>query len=165
MTANSLTRILGLLVIIGVFANSPKSFSQDSGISLPTAGYDTSQYNPTFIQSSNGQFKLNLGLYTQVRYNMNWRANIPDSIEGFSRGYNLARTRIFLEGDVTEKLYYHFRININPSGNFELMVAYLQVKINEKWNVRLGKQFMALGREDWILPQDLASIEFSAHDF
>lgn len=96
---------------------------------------------------------------------MNWRADIPDSIEGFSRGYNLARTRIFLEGDVTEKLYYHFRFNINPSGNIELMIAYLQVKINDKWNLRLGKQFMALGREDWILPQDLASIEFSAHDF
>jgi len=132
---------------------------------LPVAGFDTNTAQPIFIQSKDGQFKLNLGLYTQVRYNMNWRANMPDTIDGFTRGYNLARTRIFLEGDLTDKFYYHFRMNINPSGNFELMVAYLQFNINKKWNLRVGKQFMALGREDWMYPQDLASMEFSAHDF
>lgn len=129
------------------------------------AGYDTASYHPLFIQSRDGRFRFNIGMYAQVRYNMNWRADLPDSIQHFTRGYNLARTRLFLEGDLTEKFYYHFRINVNPSGNFELFVAYLQWNINNKWNLRVGRQFMALGREDWMYPQDLASIEFSAHDF
>jgi hypothetical protein len=154
------------LFVIALFSlNSVSILAQDSGLNLPTAGFDTNSYHPLFIQSKDGQFKLNIGLYSQVRYNMNWRASLPDSIENFTRGYNLARTRIFLEGDITDKMYYHFRMNINPSGNFELMVAYLQFNINKKWNLRVGKQFMALGREDWMYPENLASMEFSAHDF
>ena len=31
--------------------------------------------------------------------------------------------------------------------------------------IRLGRQFMALGREDWTFPADLASIEFSGMNF
>lgn len=154
-----------ILLIVSFTMGTTETLAQESKTDLPTAGFDTTQYNPVFIQSNDGQFKLNIGLYTQVRYNMNWRAEMPDSIDSFTRGYNLARTRIFFEGDLTKKFYYHFRININPAGNFELMVAYLQFNINNKWNLRVGKQFMALGREDWILPQDLASMEFSAHDF
>jgi hypothetical protein len=149
---------------------APKGYAQtalpDSGSAEhPVAGYDTTAYHPLFIQSKDGRFKFNLGMYAQVRYNMNWRANLPDTLEHFTRGYNLARTRLFLEGTLTEKFYYHFRINVNPSGNFELFVAYLQWNMNKKWNLRIGRQFMALGREDWMYPQDLASMEFSAHDF
>jgi len=96
---------------------------------------------------------------------MNWREGLPDSVDNFTRGYNMARTRIFFEGDLTKKFYYHFRTNINPSGDWELFVAYLQWNLHKKWNIRMGKQFMALGREDWMYPQDLATIEFSAHDF
>ena len=144
---------------------SQKSYAQQQTQKLPTAGFDTNAYHPVFIQSSDGQFKLNLGMYTQFRYNMNMLANTPDTTDAFNRGYNLARTRIFLEGDLTDKFYYHFRININPTGNVELMLAYLQWNLNKKMKFRIGKQYMALGREDWILPQDLASMEFSAHDF
>ena len=165
MKKTDLKIAIGLFVLFVGFLNIQKGFSQDNNSNLPTAGFDTTQYHPIFIQSKDGQFKLNLGMYTQVRYNMNWRADLPDSVANYTRGYNLARTRIFLEGDLTDKMYYHFRMNINPSGNFELMLAYLQFNINKKWQLRAGKQYMALGREDWILPQDLASMEFSAHDF
>jgi len=154
-----------IVIFTVVYVTSMVVYAQNENQDLPVAGYDTTKAQPIFIQSKDGQFKLNIGLYSQVRYNMNWRAEMPDSIDGFTRGYNLARTRIFLEGDLTDKFYYHFRMNINPSGNFELMVAYLQFNINKKWNLRVGKQFMALGREDWMYPQDLASMEFSAHDF
>lgn len=128
-------------------------------------GFDTTAYHPLYLKSADGRFKLNIGMYTQFRYNMNWRANLPDSLENFSRGYNLARTRIFFEGLYTPKLYYHFRVNVNSTNQFELFVAYLQWNIKKNMNLRLGRQFMALGREDWMYPQDLAAIEFSAHDF
>jgi len=45
------------------------------------------------------------------------------------------------------------------------MAAYLQWNINSKMHIRMGKQFVALGREDWMYPCDLASMEFSATDF
>ena len=161
-----LTGILFALML----APAQSVLSQSDGMTadgndLPVAGYDTTAYHPLFIQSKDGRFKFNLGMYAQVRYNMNWRADLPDTLEHFTRGYNLARTRLFLEGNLTEKFYYHFRVNINPSGNFELFVAYLQWNMNKNWNLRIGRQFMALGREDWMYPQDLASMEFSAHDF
>ncbi len=134
-------------------------------IRAQTAGYDTTQFNPTFIQSENGHYSLRLGMYTQFRYNATYQANMPDSLTSFARGYSLARTRIFFEGNLTKKFYYHTRININPTGDFEFMVAFLQWNINKKMWIRAGKQFMALGLEDWMFPQDLASIEFSANDF
>jgi hypothetical protein len=158
-----MTGLMKYLCIILLFSNPFYAISQE--LNQPTAGFDTTAYHPIFIQSANKQFKLNIGLYTQFRYNANFRSNVPDSVQSFSNGYNLARTRIFLEGDLTNKFYYHFRVNINPSGNVELLVAYLQWSIKNNIRIRMGRQFMALGREDWILPQDLASMEFSAHDF
>lgn len=159
------TLALFMLVLVGMTISTFVSAQEKRTEDLPVAGYDTSAYHPLFIQSPDGLFRLNLGMYAQVRYNMNWRADLPDSVETFTRGYNLARARLFLEGNVTKKFYYHFRLNVNPSGNFELFVAYLQWNINTKWNLRFGRQFMALGREDWMYPQDLAAMEFSAHDF
>jgi len=153
-------KILAIFLIL-----SHSYYGQSQELNLPTSGFDTTAYHPIFIQSSNGLFKLNVGLYTQFRYNANFRENTADSVQSFSNGYNLARTRIFLEGDLTKRFYYHFRANINPTGNVELMVAYLQWNIKDNLRIRMGRQFMALGREDWILPQDLASMEFSAHDF
>ena len=88
------------------------------------AGFDKTSFNPIFIQSSDEKFRLNLGMYTQFRYNMNFRENTPDSVDTFSRGYNIARTRIFFEGKYTEKFNYHFRFNINPSGNIEMLAAF-----------------------------------------
>ncbi len=155
-------RVFQSLFVLGLFLIGVLHIKAQE---LPVAGYDTNRFNPLFIQSKDGVFRLNMGMYAQFRYNMNFRQNTPDSVDGFTRGFNLARTRMFFEGHITEKINYHFRININPGGNIELIVAYLQWNFGEKIKLRLGKQFMALGREDWILAQDLASIEFSAHDF
>jgi hypothetical protein len=152
----------GLLMLVTA---NPLIVSGQDKTEYPTSGYDTNAFNPAFIQSKDGMFNVHFGGYTQFRYNQVFLQNAPDSVESYPRGYNLARTRLFLEGDLTNQFYYHFRANINGSNTLELMVAYLQWNINKKMYLRMGKQFMALGREDWILPQDLASIDFSAHDF
>ncbi len=129
------------------------------------AGFDTTSYHPVYIKSSDDRFKLNIGVYAQFRYNANFRKDTPDSLDAATFGYNLARTRIFLEGDFTERFYYHIRANVNSSSNFELFVAYLQFNLKQGMWLRAGRQFMALGLEDWFYPQDLAAIEFSAQDF
>lgn len=141
--------------------NQPGAF-QDTTL---TAGFDPSLYHPFFIKSKDGQFSLNISAYAQLRYNAAFLYNTPDTVSQFATGYNLGRFRMFFEGNLTDKFYYHFRTNVNPSGRFELIAAYIQYNINSKNWLRFGRQFMALSLEDWMYPLDLAAIEFSAMDF
>lgn len=129
-----------------------------------TAGYTKTGGSGFFIRDAEDQFRLSIGAYTQGRYNMNWR----DSSSGgndFSRGTSMNRTRIFLEGKYTDRYSYHFRLNMNNSENAELLVGYLNRNFNENWSMRVGAQFMALSREDWMYAQDVLGLEFSPNDF
>lgn len=132
------------------------------------AGYDKNSWNGFFIQSKDGEFRLNIGAYSQVRYNTNWRTRL-DSAQtderDFTRAWSVPRTRLIFDGNFTQDVYYHLRANINSESDLELVAAFAHVGLGEKWNVRVGRQWVALSREDWMLPQDLASIEFSANDF
>ncbi len=136
----------------------------------PIAGYERSPVNGFFVQSANGEFRLQLGGYTQVRWNGNWRT-APDSVAGespeddFTRGWSLNRTRIFLEGKFTDRAAYHFRININDSFDVELLVAFAQLRLPRGWSLRFGKMYIPLSREDWMFAQDLLTSEYSPNDF
>jgi hypothetical protein len=144
-------------------ANDGDQQDRDSEIPL-TAGYEKNSTNGVFIRSKDEQFRLNIGLYTQFRYDINWR-DAPAGEDDVERGFSVNRTRIFFEGQYTPKFDYHFRLNIDDEGDFSLLVAYLQYNIGEKWHVRFGRQFVALSREDWMLPQDTLTTEFSPNDF
>lgn len=37
------------------------------------AGFDKTNFNGFFVQSRDGQFRLNIGAYSQLRYNLVWR--------------------------------------------------------------------------------------------
>ncbi len=129
-----------------------------------TAGYAKTGGNGFFIRDKEDQFRLNIGAYTQTRYNMNWR----DSSSGgnnFSRGTSMNRTRIFFEGKYTDQYGYHFRLNMNNSDDVELVVGYLKRNFDENWSMRVGAQFMALSREDWMYAQDVLGLEYSPNDF
>jgi hypothetical protein len=136
----------------------------DSDAEIPlTAGYEKNSTNGFFIRSKDGQFRLNIGLYTQARYDVNWR-DAPAGEDDVERGFSLNRTRFFLEGKYTPKFAYHFRVNIDDEADFSLLVGYVQYNIGEKWNLRGGRQFIAMSREDWMLPQDTLTTEFSPND-
>lgn len=130
----------------------------------PTAGYEKSSTNGFFIRSKDEKFRLNIGLYTQARYDVNWR-DAPEGEQDVEQGFSVNRTRFFLEGQFTPRFDYHFRINIDDEGDFSLLVAYAQFNIGDKWNLRAGRQFIATSREDWMLPQDTLTTEFSPNDF
>jgi len=129
-----------------------------------TAGYEKNAANGFFIRSKDELFRLNVGAYTQARYDINWRdaANSEDDVE---KKFSFNRTRLFFEGQYTPLFDYHFRINIDDENNSTLLVAYLQYNISEKWDLRIGRQFIALSREDWMWAQDTLTTEFSANDF
>jgi len=150
----------GVVVIEPIIGDGP----------LPNAGYEKSPVNGLFIQSSDGEFRLQIGGYTQIRWNLNDRdaPDGPDAEFGdadTTTGWSLNRTRFFVEGRYTEYFSFHFRTNTSGSTDTELLIAWGQYKINDRWSVRFGKQFIPLSREDWMFAQDLLTIEFSPNDF
>lgn len=149
----------------GVVDQTTDSQADGNGSEIPmTAGYEKNTTNGFFIRSKDEQFRLNIGAYTQARYDINWR-EAPAGEEDVEKGFSLNRTRFFFEGQFTPAFDYHFRFNIDDEGNSNLQVAYLQYNIDNQWAVRAGRQFLAMSREDWMLAQDVLTTEFSANDF
>jgi Phosphate-selective porin O and P len=135
-----------------------------SSESALTAGFEKTSGNGFFLRTEDDLFELRIGLYTQIRYNANWR-NAPADEYDFERGFSVNRTRLFFTGHYTERYGYHFRINWNDSFDPELLVAFAQYNGTEDSHLRVGKQFMALSREDWMFAHDLLTTEFSPNDF
>ena len=133
---------------------------------LPTAGFEASPVNSAFLQSADGTFRLQFGAFSQVRWTAN-RREAPQPVAGeqqeedFTRGWSLNRTQIFFEGKYTDRAAYHFRAHVNDSSDPELLVAWAQLKLSDRRSLRVGKHFIPLSREDWMLPHDLLTIEFS----
>jgi len=168
LTRLVITVFMSVSVTRSVSAQDVAADSSDSGDQRATAGYEKNGWNGFWIGSEDGEFRLNIGAYSQIRYNMNWRTR-PDSAQtverDFTRGWSMPRTRLILDGNFTKGIYYQLRANVNSESDFELIAAFAQVGLGEKWHVRVGRQWVALSREDWLFPQDLATIEFSANDF
>ena len=138
------------------------------------AGFDKANLNGFFVQSRNEEFRLNIGAYAQVRYNLVWRETPPAGDPKFDSGFVVARARFFFEGKMTDRIEYQLRFNIDDAGDFSLLIAYAGYNFKDyhhrsahnhgAWNLRVGRQFVAITREDWMFPQDLLTTEFSAVD-
>ena len=138
------------------------------------AGFDKANLNGFFVQSRNEEFRLNIGAYAQVRYNLVWRETPPAGDPKFDSGFVVARARFFFEGKMTDHIEYQLRFNIDDTGDFSLLIAYAGYNFKNyhhrsanndgAWNLRVGRQFVAITREDWMFPQDLLTTEFSAVD-
>lgn len=149
----------------GIDIQAAESKTDTNDVAIPlTAGYDKSASNGFFIRSKDGEFQLNIGAMAQARYDVNWRA-APAGEDDVVKGLSLNRTRIYLEGQYTSAFNYDFQLNIDDEGTFGLLTAYLQYNFDSKWSVRAGQQFIAMSREDWMAPQDVATTEFSPNDF
>jgi len=138
------------------------------------AGFDKANLNGFFVQSRNEEFRLNIGAYAQVRYNLVWRETPPAGDPKFDSGFVVARARFFFEGKMTDRIEYQLRFNIDDTGDFSLLIAYAGYNFKDyhhrsahnhgAWNLRVGRQFVAITREDWMFPQDILTTEFSAVD-
>ena len=126
----------------------------------PTAGYD----GRFFIQSPDGQYRLQFMMYSQFRYNWNEREDPPADELHSVQGFEVARTRIRFDGDLTEHFYFHFRININSKSEFKLVNAFVRWNAPGGYHVSIGERWFYLSREDWTLPKDQLTTEFSAND-
>lgn len=128
-----------------------------------TAGYDKNSDNGFFFNTKDGAFSLNIGAYTQARYDLNWR-DTPTDEDNVEEDFYFNITSLFFIGQLTRRFDYHLRMNYDDEGESDLQIAYLQYNINDQWTLRAGQQFVAISREDWMFPQDLLTTDFSAND-
>lgn len=130
-----------------------------------TAGYDKAAMNGFFIRSEDGSFRLNIGAYTQARYDVNWR-DAPAGEDDVTSDFSIRRTRFFFEGDYTPKFNYHLRMQIDNEDDFSLLIAWMQYNFgkNKRWSLRGGRQFIALSREDWQFAEDTLTTDYSPND-
>jgi hypothetical protein len=130
-----------------------------------TAGYDKAAMNGFFIRSEDGSFRLNIGAYTQPRYDVNWR-DAPAGEDDVSSDFSIRRTRFFFEGNYTPKFNYHLRMQIDNEDDFSLLIAWMQYNFgkNKRWSLRGGRQFVALSREDWQFAEDTLTTDYSPND-
>jgi hypothetical protein len=141
------------------------SDDKDDGELPLTAGYDKTAMNGFFIRSKDESFRLNIGAYTQARYDVNWR-DAPAGEDDVTSGFSIRRTRFFFEGNYTPKFNYHLRMQIDNEGDFSLLIAWMQVNFgkDKRWSLRAGRQFLALSREDWQFAQDTLTTDYSPND-
>jgi hypothetical protein len=146
--------------------NSGKASDQQGDDELRlTAGYDKAAMNGFFIRSEDGFFRLNIGAYTQVRYDVNWR-DAPAGEDDITSDFSVRRTRFFFEGNYTPKFNYHLRMDIDNEDDFSLLIAFMQYNFakDKRWSLRGGRQFIALSREDWQFAEDTLTTDYSPND-
>ena len=152
----------------------PEGVTEEEQVKHDIAGFEKGNFNGFFIQSRDGQFRLNIGAYTQFRYNLLWRETPPAGDSKFDSGFVFPRTQFFFEGKMTDPIEYQLWFNIDETGTFSLLVAYAgynfknyhlrSIRNDGAWNLRVGRQFIAVTREDWAGPQNVLTTEFSAVD-
>jgi hypothetical protein len=158
----------------GADAADPADVVEQEQVKHDIAGFDKANFNGFFVQSRDQQFRLNIGAYSQLRYNLVWRETPPAGDPKFDSGFVVARTRFFFEAKMTDHIEYQLRFNIDDTGDFSLLIAYAGYNFKNyhhrsannhgAWNLRVGRQFVAITREDWMFAQDILTTEFSAVD-
>jgi hypothetical protein len=140
---------------------------------LPVAGWDPDSKNSFFVQDPSGNFRLNLGAYSQPRFTLNKNHNGADGSTETETGWSINRTRIFFQGHATEALNYALVLNVGLDGQVEVQQSYVSYLVNidyfhgkllhiKGWSLDVGRQFLAASREDWQDPADLLAMECSA---
>lgn len=129
-----------------------------------TAGFHKGNLNPVFVQSKDGQFRLNLGIYTQARYNMVVRETPNPGDSRFDSGFVFARTRMLFEGKMGPNIHYEFRLQINSEGQLNLLTAYADYDFGA-WDISVGRQFIAHMIDDWHFPQNTLTTEYAGTNY
>ena len=131
----------------------------------PVAGYDLNAFNPFFIQDPTGQFRLNIGAYAQVRYEVSVRDGDPDEGDPVETGWSLNRTRLFFQGRYSDSFDFRIAVNVDSQKEFDLQQAYFTYYFGDVWQLWVGQQFFNSMREDWPDPTMTSSMENSAVDY
>ncbi len=130
--------------------------------SEPVAGFDPSAFNSFYIQDPTGQYRLNIGAYAQVRYEVNNRSGTPTMGDSMETGWNLNRARFFFEGRYTDYFDFRIAVNVDAEEEVDLQQAYFKYYFADVWQIWVGEQFYNSMREDWPDPTQTSSMDNSA---
>jgi len=139
------------------------------------AGYHQGNLNPLFIQSKDGLFRLDLGAYTQLRYDGVTLETPAAGDPRFDSGWVFARTRFLFQGRAGENIHYELRMQISSEGAFNLLTAYVGYNFGDyrqrsrsnrgAWSLLIGQQFLAHMIDMWMYPQDILTTEYSGVNY
>lgn len=124
-----------------------RSSLQSSG---GTAGHDGRFY----LSSPGGDFRLNLGGYTQFRY----MATFGDDLNGVTdnddeRGFKFQRTRLIFGGMLYDSIDFLLLPYAGPDGSWSILDAWAKTKLGDSgWTVQWGQFKLPFYRE-WLISE------------
>lgn len=126
----------------------------DSRASLLQSGATAGHDGGFFLQSSDGNFRLNLKGMIQFRYVMSLQDNTADASGDDTRGgFELSRTRYSFSGHVIDPSFKYFIWGgWNASGGALLLDAWIQKDYENGWSIRAG-QFKLPTWQEWTFSE------------
>lgn len=95
--------------------------------------------------------RLRIHGYIQFRYVWNHREAPPEGGQEDTHGFQTARTRMFVDGDVAEGLSFRIRWTFNRNGGgASLDQAYTNIAIGDGYSLRVGQFGLPLFRDEYI---------------
>ncbi len=130
------------------FPNSPApgySLAKVSGTrGLPLRG----TFGPGFqFETEDEEFRLQVHLESQIEGRM-WRQ--ADQIPANS-GLFLPRQRIFFNGNITKNIEYEFSINRGLGGTINILNAYINLHLDDRFEIRFGRFFTPLTYDQYAI--------------
>lgn len=115
----------------------------------PRAGYDKG----FVLADTGGDYKLNIGGYTQFRYVANVRDEPPgDDQEEFTSGFQATRTRLIFSGTVLNpdlSFFIHGGFT-RFNGTFGLLDAFAKYDLDDGFSIKWGQYRLPLMREESV---------------
>lgn len=141
-----------------------RSSLQSSGM---TAGWDKG----FFLSSPDGNFRLRLRGYLQVRYIYNHRNDPPEGADASQMGFENSRTQLFFEGYVLDPTWqYRIQGEFSPSaGSFVLLDGWIRKQFENGFALVAGqgrvpfmREFLVVETAQLAVDRSIVHAEFSA---
>ncbi len=105
-------------------------------------------FGPGFqFETEDEEFRLQIHLESQIDARV-WGQR--DQFPGNS-GFFLPRQRIFFNGNITRQIEYEFSINRGIGGTVNILNAYLNLHVNDRFEVKIGRYFTPLGYDQYAI--------------
>ncbi len=105
-------------------------------------------FGPGFqFETEDEEFRLQVHLESQIEARI-WRQS--DQVPANS-GIFLPRQRIFFNGNITRQIEYEFSINRGLSGTINILNAYINLHLDDRFEVRLGRFFTPLTYDQYAI--------------
>lgn len=118
-----------------------------------------------YLSDGAGNYRLNIGGFTQFRYYMNWRDGDVQGgghDSGYTGGFEATRTDLIFSGNVINpNTTFYIRTEFNNSGDFDLLDAYGKYQFDNGAGLIWGQYRAPVYRETLIAETKQLTAEYS----